>query len=500
MSSFYSWIYVDFENNIWKFSQNINRELCYKIMYGEGKWTKESMIDKDVLDFTIHIEDDGKMHIVYCNSGGQIKYCTLKDKQWIGRTLYLTDGNNYEVSDLKIDIIGNEMHIFYLMTEKNAGGHGSLVHCIWNGKETKSTKLLDISLIHDVKEHYKFCIDSENNIDLLFITEDGTDPTLNYCSYKNRRWTIVKRLYSIQGRDIGFELLNDQQNIHIMNKHREGSTYYLDHVRIEVNGNIQKFRVNESRLELSEPILYKTGDKVCACWLEDNKIFHSRFDGENWGRQNYFNKGSDDKIKKYHFHIASNKEAPIYEKEIYGAGESELNLFFPSEFIIEEKTISKSEAKQNEGIQRYVNQVDIPLKVEVLQNLRLQLYRENAENKLLRSTISALQDQTLKSQALVESYQGKLTKITEQKKNTDENCDMFIELQQQLQKKLEYVNRRLLEEKNHKSAVEAKLKELEEENTGMKLKIEKSEEEKNLLKKQLDMEKGKSFVERLLKG
>jgi hypothetical protein len=111
-----------------------------------------------------------------------------------------------------------------------------------------------------------------------------------------------------------------------------------------------------------------------------------------------------------------------------------------------------------------------------------------------------LQDQTLKSQALVESYQGKLTKITEQKKNTDENCDMFIELQQQLQKKLEYVNRRLLEEKNHKSAVEAKLKELEEENTGMKLKIEKSEEEKNLLKKQLDMEKGKSFVERLLKG
>lgn len=47
------WIYVDYRNNIWDFFKNGNKELCYKIMYGEGKWSKESLIDKEIRGFAI---------------------------------------------------------------------------------------------------------------------------------------------------------------------------------------------------------------------------------------------------------------------------------------------------------------------------------------------------------------------------------------------------------------------------------------------------------------
>ena len=493
MSNLYSWIYVDYENNIWKFSQNNNNELCYKIMYGAGKWTKESMIDKDVLGFAVTVEEDGKIHAVYNCTNGQIKYCTLKDNQWIGRILYLMDSSKYEISNLKVSIIGGEMHLFYLLIEIDASDRGVLIHSIWNGKETKTTKLLDITLIPDVNDNYTVNVDDESNIDVLFITDEENDITLNYCRYRNHRWTLVKRLYCIQGSDIGFEMLNDQQNIHILNKYKENSSYYLDHVREEINGDIQKFQVHESRQELTEPILFKSNDKLYTCWLEANRIYYSVFDGENWSSPIYFDRGNEYKVRRYHFYIVCDKEAPIYEREIYGTGDIDLDMLFPSEFATEGKKILKDEANQGDRIQHYANQVEVPQKVEALQNIKLRLYRERSENKQLKTEIDGLSVQLQKQQSLIDSQKEKISKILEQKQNTEENCDMFIELQQKMQKKLDYVNRRLVEEKN-------KLKECETESSALKQQVEKITEERNKLKIDLESEKNKSIVERFLKG
>lgn len=493
MSNLYSWIYVDYENNIWKFSQNNNNELCYKIMYGAGKWTKESMIDKDVLGFAVTIEEDGKIHAVYTCTNGQIKYCTLKDNQWIGRILYLMDSSKYEISNLKVNIIGDEMHLFYLLIEIDASNRGVLIHSIWNGKETKTTKLLDITLIPDVNDNYTVNVDKESNIDVLFITDEENDITLNYCRYRNRRWTLVNRLYSIQGSDIGFEMLNDQQNMHILNKYKEDTSYYLDHVREEMNGDIQKFRVHESRQELAEPILFKSNGKLYTCWLEANRIYYSVFDGENWSSPIYFDRGNEYKVRRYHFFIVCNKEAPINEREIYGTGDIDLDILFPSEFATEGERLRKDEVNQGDGIQHYGNQVELPQKVEAIQNIKLRLYRERSENKQLKAEIDRLNAQLQKQQSLIDMQKEKISKVLEQKQNTEENCDMFIELQQKMQKKLDYVNRRLVEEKNRS-------KECEAESAALRQQVEKITEERNKLKIDLESEKNKSIVERFLKG
>lgn len=479
MNHLYSWIYVDYENNIWMFSKNNNSELCYKIMYGERKWTKESLIDKDIVGFAINAEKDGKIHIVYSCLNGQIKYCTLKDRQWIGRILYLMDCDKFEIQNLKVEIIGDEMHIFYLLIETDNSDHGVLVHSIWNGKETKTSKLLDITLIPDVKENYTVKVDNESTIDVLFISDEEKEITLNYCCYKNHRWSLVKRLYSIEGHDIGFEMLSDQQYIHILNKHRDGSGYFLDHVRVELKKDIEKFRIHESRFELSAPLLSMQGNKLCACWLEENKIFYSFFDGVNWSGPTYFNRDNEYRVRRYHFYIVCDKDYPALEREIYGTGDADLELYFPSEFALEGKELLNHEASHSDEVRHYANQIDVPQKVEALQSIKLRLYREKAENKRLNNAIASLTAQLQKKQGQIDTQKEKIAKILEQKQNTDENCDMFIELQQKMQKKLEYLNRRLLEEKNYKTSLENKLKELEE---------------------KLASEKNKSFVERLLKG
>nr|WP_315023910.1 hypothetical protein [uncultured Aminipila sp.] len=521
MRGLYSWIYVDYTNNIWKFSQNDNKELCYSIMYGEGKWTKESIIDKNILGFAVYVEEEGKIHIIYSNTKGEIKYCTLKDNQWIGKTVYLMDSDEFEIHDLKVNIIGSEMHIFYLLVETSGSNHGVLIHSIWDGKEVKDPKLLDIILTPKVKEDYIVKVDKMNNIDMLFITDEGEEISLNYSRYKKHRWTVEKRLYSIQGDDIDFDMLNDQQNMHILNKYREGSTYYLDHVRVKMGGAIQEFRVCESKMELREPLLFELNNNLYSCWLEENKIFYSVFDGINWSRPANVNKGNDDKVDRYHFYIACDKELAIKEREVYGAGQSGLNLFFPSQFVIKTQKILKCDVNQVEESQGRVKQLNVPEKVDALQNLKIELYRDKSENKQLKKTMVALRIQMQKKQKMIDDYKEKITQLLEQKKKSDENCDVFMELQQKMKNELEESNRQFVEGKKSTVNIENKLSECKEENavikqenivikqeniaikqenTVIKEEIQGLIEEINKLKKELEFEKNKSIVERLLKG
>ncbi|WP_312652192.1 coiled-coil domain-containing protein [Aminipila sp.] len=507
MRGLYSWIYVDYTNNIWKFSQNDNKELCYSIMYGEGKWTKESTIDKNILGFAVYVEEDGKIHIIYSNTKGEIKYCTLKDNQWIGKTVYLMDSDEFEIHDLKINIIGSEMHIFYLLVETSDSNRGVLIHSVWDGKEVKDPKLLDIILTPKVKENYIVKVDKMNNIDMLFITDEGEEISLNYSRYKKHRWTVEKRLYSIQGDDIDFDMLNDQQNMHILNKYREGSTYYLEHVHVKVGGAIQEFRICESKMELREPLLFELNNKLYSCWLEENKIAYSVFDGINWSKPINVNKGNDDKVERYHFYIACDKQLAIKEREVYGVGQSGLNLFFPSQFVVKTQKTVKYQANQVEENQDRVKQINVPEKVDALQNLKIQLYRDKSENKQLKKTMASLRIQMQKKQKFIDDYKEKITQLLEQKKKSDENCDVFMELQQKMKNDLEESERQSVEGKKTILSIQNKLNEYKEENrvikqenTGIKQQIESLIEENNQLKKELEYEKNKSIVERLLKG
>lgn len=499
MNDLNSWIYVDYTNSIWRFSRNDNKELCYSIMYGEGKWTKARTIDKNILGFAVYIEEDGKIHIIYSNTKGEIKYCTLKDNRWIGKTVYLMDSDEFEIHDLSINIIGGEMHIFYLLVELNGSNHGVLIHSIWDGKEVIAPKLLDVILTPKVKENYIVKVDKMNNIDMLFFTDEGSEIALNYCCYKKNKWSVEKRLYSIQGDYIELDMLNDQKNIHILNKYKDGSTYYLDHVRVEMGEYIQDYRVCESEEALSEPLVFELNDRLYACWLQGNKIYHAVFDGVYWSKPVYFNRGNDEKVNRYHFYIACDKEVPIKEREVYGTGHPNLNLFFPSQFAIRTKRVSKAEVNQNEETNDDINQIRMPRKVEALQNLKMQLYRDKSENKQLKRTLASLRIQIQKKQRMIDEYKQTAAKVMEQKQKSDENCDVFIELQNKLQSELDSANRLLIEERKHKENIEDKLKEYESENASIKQQNQQLIEENDRLHKELELEKNKTIIERFLK-
>ena len=554
MSGVYPWIYVDYTNNIWRFYENQNKELYYSIMYGEGKWTKESLIDKDVLGFAVYVEEDDIIHIVYSNTKGELRYCTMKDKQWMGKMLYHIESNEFEILNLKVEIIREEMHIFYLLSANDGSDHGVLKHCIWNGKETKASTIQDIILIPGLKEHYAVCVNKRSAIDVFFVTDEGDEISLNYFSFQNHKWSSVKRLYGIQGDDISFEVLSDKQGIHILNKSREDFMYFLDHVYVDITGDIQEFRIYESSNELVEPMLFTKSNKLYSCWIEQGKIFYSVFDNKNWGGAVYFDRDNEFEVRRYNCFICCDEDTFIKARGVYGTNEPDLCLFIPSEFVASSRDSLKYSGSQTSEA--------TPQEKEVFQNLKLELYRVKLENKNLEKKIASLSMQLKKKQRFIEEYEENIARILEQKRKADENYNVFLELQQNLQKELEVtkykfsqqemlavnlkeelkeikkqlieeqaitknyqkelediehqlsekndfminqtkeledIKRQLLEERNIKTSIENKLKECEQENIIIRQQVEVINEEKKKLYEELEFEKNQSIMERLLR-
>ncbi|OOM16495.1 hypothetical protein [Clostridium saccharobutylicum] len=475
------WIYVDYRNNIWNFFKNSNKELCYKIMYGEGKWSKESLIDKEVLGFAIYIEEDETIHIVYSNIKGELKYCTMKNKRWVGMTLYKMDVDEFEIQSLKIQIIRDEMHIFYLLIGKDGSDHGVLMHCIWNGRETKVNTLSDIILVPNINEHYMLNINENNDIDTFFITDEGDEISLNYCSFQNRIWSSVKRLYGIQGEEIDFEVLVDKEEINILNKSREDAIYFLDHVRIDKGGIIQEFRVYESSKELSEPLVFVKDRKLYSCWLEQGEILYSVFDNEKWREAYHFDRGNELTVSRYNCFICSDGGSSIKAMKAYATDEPDLYLFVPSQFVINRKESLKDE--------RIKVTEDLSGEGEEVQRLKLKLSRIKLEKKDLENKIDSLNMQLKKRLKSIHEYEDEFVRLVEQKRKADENYKVFLELQQNIQKKLENTNKQLLEERNVKSSIENELKEYKEKNILIKQQVEMLSTENEKLNKQIELEK-----------
>lgn len=478
MRGVYPWIYVDYKDNTWKFSLNDNKELSYGIMYDEGKWTKETLIDTKIMGFSVYIDENETIHLIYSNTEGELKYCTMKDKKWVGKVIYQVESKDFVIENLKIEIIGSEMHIFYLLIGNDGSDHGVLMHCIWNGQETKINILQDIILISTLKEYYSVNINYKGNLYVFFLSDEGDEISLNYCSFENNIWMPAKRLYGIQGDDIGFEVEFNKQDIHILNKSRENSVYSLDHVSIDSIGNTKDFKVYEGRKNLIEPLLFIESNRISSCWIEENKVFYSVFNGEKWSGPTYFDRGNEFELERYNAFICTDNDSYIKEKKLYGTNGLDLYLYDPSDFLIKIKDSFKyGKNKENES-SNYEN--------EVIENLKVELSQIKSENKNLENKISYLNLRIQKNQKYMEGYEEQIVKVLEQKRKAEENCNVFLELQKKIQKEFESTNRELSEEKEDKVKIENKFRNLKEENDNLIKEITLMNLEKDRLLKEFE--------------
>ncbi|WP_294188958.1 hypothetical protein [uncultured Clostridium sp.] len=433
MRGLYPWLYVDYKDNLWRFSVNDNKELNYRIMYTEGKWTKETLIDSRVTGFGLFIDDSEGIHLVYSNTKGELRYCTMKDKKWVGKVLDKIEDNNYIIENIKIKIIGTNMHIFYSLASEDGSDHGILMHCIWDGNKSNNNKLQDIILNPSLKEYYLINISNNNEIYLFYLSDEGDELSLNYSIYQNRQWLPSNRLYGIQGEEVYFDVELDRKNIHILNRSKENSYYFLDHVIIDSTGRFKYFRVYEGKNNISEPLLINIWNKTYSFWIENNEIFYSIFLGDKWESEKKYIRDNNIKIERCNAYISEVKKGNIKGKSIYATTGLDIYLYDPKDLIVSEKNEYSNSLKN-------VNR-DISI-IGDIEKIKSELYRVKEENKELEDKLYHQNILLQKNQQGIEKYSQQLARALEQKRKAEENSNIFLELQ----KKIQGENEKLTEE------------------------------------------------------
>lgn len=431
MRGLYPWLYVDYKDNLWRFSVNDNKELNYRIMYTEGKWTKETLIDSRVTGFGLFIDDSEGIHLVYSNTKGELRYCTMKDKKWVGKVLDKIEDNNYIIENIKIKIIGTNMHIFYSLASEDGSDHGILMHCIWDGNKSNNNKLQDIILKPNLKEYYLINLSNNNEIYLFYLSDEGDELSLNYSIYQNRQWLPSNRLYGIQGEEVYFDVELDRKNIHILNRSKENSYYFLDHVIIDSTGRFKYFRVYEGKNNISEPLLINIWNKTYSFWIENNEIFYSIFLGDKWESEKKYIRDNNIKIERCNAYISEVKEGNIKGKSIYATTGLDIYLYDPKDLIVSEKNEYGNSLK---NINRDISSIGD------IEKIKAELYRVKEENKELEDKLYHQNILLQKNQQGIEKYSQQLARALEQKRKAEENSNIFLELQKKIQGDNEKLN------------------------------------------------------------
>ena len=492
------WLYIDYTNNIWKFSVNSVKELKYSIMNEDGKWTEEKLIDKDVTSYYVYVDQDS-IHIVYSNRKSQLRYCTFINEQWMGKIILDLNSEKVSIENINILLIDRQVSIFYLLVDKMSNDHGILMYCKW-GKKTTVDKIQDLILVPLLKEHYVVYLDEDKNAELLFLSDEGNEISINHCTYKDNQWTDSIRLYGVTGDDLEIKMLKEKNNLHILNKYKDNSAYHLEHVLFRKNG--VSYKVHESINLVSEPVLVFENNKLLIIWLEENKVHSSYFNGLEWSNPDCVLEGKY--IQKYNW-VEFNGYR-IKNREIYVIDEIEFKFLIPGQRNPE--VVKKLNTIETEEKEESINHKIFLKKDSETDEIKIELENLKSINKSLEQTIIDLNTELKTNKRAQVENEDQISKMLHYKKKAEDNYNIFIEVQNKLQKELEEVKKlytdeiskrenieKLYEEEIIKrESIEQRLKEAENEKTSIKALSEKLKEENNRINEELTKERsGRRF-------
>lgn len=501
-----SCLFYDSEDCLWRFYVNDNMELMYSIMYAEDKWSKESKIDSQVVDFIVNFDINNKIYIIYSVRAGNLKYCVWEHNKWFGKTIYGFENNAYEMSELNAITMGELIHIFFIEKNNKNQSQCSLIHLSLNKSENLFNTIDTIPFLSEVSRHYEVQNLDNDNIYLIFIRREKNEVSINFVEYKSNKWSIPRRLYGITGDNINFCTLLNFNRINIMNLSKEGSLHFLEHVLIEPDGKMRSYKIHESFDEPNNFLLVEISGVLSAIWIEEKDVLTSSYENQ-WTEPYRYYTQLNDEISMYKYLSLNNKYSKIKCKYILGTNPPEKNLLLPPYVKNPSKggDLEASETETTVWLESDVEENKIGIQEEIL---NLQKTNKNLQKKLI-----GLQIKYQQKLRILEETENNFFKLTNSNKKIQEKLNIIIEIQESSIKELEMVKVEKIAKDVEINELKTSLQQLTskyEELIKQKIseddiknelinKLQQLTSENELLRQDLKYEKDMGIVDRLLK-
>lgn len=421
-----NWLIEDSKYNLWRFHIKDNGELAYNISYEDNKWTKDMRIDRDVLEFSVKIDEKDNIHIIYYCKRRELRYYHWDGVNWNGQILYSFDDRRYILGELNFVIIENKFHIFFLFKNSEINGSGMLMHYVWDSIENHTHTIGTINTIASVKKHYNIEVIAESIIHLFYIGDEFGEAVVRNCFYQDESWSKPKKLYGINGDKIDYCSLERDNEFHLLNISRENLVFSVEHVWIDFNGKLNNYKIYESNVELKNCMLFINENMLWALWAQKDVIFYASFDKE-WSAPKKLKADLKSDMGIYIYKSNVKEKENIKIRELFVTQIPYMSFFIPNS---KDKGFVKNEDRPLKGDKADEEKDDVETILD-------ELARKNELNKSLQKRIASLQLQIIQHNRKIEELDEKYNLLLQQKIDTEEKYISSVKINEKLYKELE---------------------------------------------------------------
>lgn len=165
--------------------------------YSTSGLVKSSVFKENVLDYSIDMDENDNIHVLYLCSNGNLTYSvypkTHNDKVL---TQFQLTGN--KIVFLFLKLLSSDIHIFYMINNVSNQYKWTIFHNMWHNSQWVSQKISDVT---SIRYAYPLSVefDDKNNL-YLFFCKDGTSTFAikKYCTEFNI-WLDLEENLSLPG-------------------------------------------------------------------------------------------------------------------------------------------------------------------------------------------------------------------------------------------------------------------------------------------------------------
>ncbi|CAM2905437.1 hypothetical protein HAHI6034_07350 [Hathewaya histolytica] len=524
-----TWVFNDLDNNLWYFTLDDKNNMSYKIIYSENKWSKENIIDKNVLEFNIFIHNNN-IHIAYIKEN-EVKYCVWEKNQWLGKTLY--NCNHKKASEVKIIIIEDNFHVLFILNETNNPTKGTLTHCNFNSEGIYINPLFPMEIFTEVNNHYNLELLNKHDICLFFFESKNKELEVHSCMYNKNIWRNPRKLYSLKGSDIEIFTMNYKNSIHILNLSKEENTYLLEDVCIYSENNIDYHKIHQTNFEVSCPMLMIKEEILWLVWIENNYINYSLFN-DKWNSKFQIAPKNLNELILYNSNYINHNNKKITCPKLLGNPYPNIEFILPNKYesnpnpienILDDNTNNVKTLenqilklkKSNKTLDKEIVHLKFKLNSKEKQCIELKERLNNSIAKTMASEdkfknfkkaymefpeqMKDLRNQVKESSENLKITEEKNSKLEEKMKNTTDKYTVLQENTKKYENTLSNLNKELSIFKDENKKLLINTNNLTKENSNLKSKLENTLLEKKELTFQLkSLSKDKSVLESKLQN
>ncbi len=275
---------------VWHFFSRKGCGIYFRRFDKNRGWQNEMQLVPHALDyFSLSIDRNDMLHLVYQDQGGQVKYMKYNGRDWDEQLVALYDPATYIVHFVSVVPFNDGVHIFFSSGPNPSTGMWNIHHCYFNGSKWVDDKIISYTAQKQPGPLY-FDLHGKN-LHMIYRSLFNGKYQLFHCYFDDnlKRWSKPERITRSQTDCTTPSLLLNGNRLHLVWTSIENANLQVKYISWNYNQHFKFGTEPETLLSGNEsnclyPQLLWAENRLWCIWYQNSDLYccSSSDDGATW--------------------------------------------------------------------------------------------------------------------------------------------------------------------------------------------------------------------------